>query len=117
MKDVKVSNQVNKHATYYFSYLVTAKLTLTNSMPEIITFDIYDIVTLNCNATGYPMPTIVWLHNSSVVSRTERVEILPNGSLVLRAISSDAGLYVCTASSNSDNMSINVTLKQRKVGE
>lgn len=89
---------------------------ITNSMPKVITFDIYDLVILHCNATGYPKPRITWLHNSRVVSESDRILLLTNGSLVLRALPSDVGLYICTASSNDRTVSINVTLKQRKSG-
>lgn len=88
---------------------------ITNSLPKQIAFDDYDTVTLNCNATGFPKPKVVWHHNSSVVSQTERVRLLPNGSLViLTAILSDVGLYECTASSNDHQVSISVELRQRK---
>jgi len=112
----KVSNS-NKCDILTFSLYYVAKPIITNSLPKMITFDIYDLVTLNCNVTGYPEPKIVWLHNSSVVSQTDKVLLLSNGSLVLReAVMSDAGLYVCTASSNNHHVSISVTLKHKKLG-
>lgn len=90
---------------------------ITNSLPKLITFDDYDLVTLNCNASGYPKPKVVWFHNSSVVSKNDRVLLLSNGSLViLQAEMSDAGFYMCRASSNGHNVSISVTLKQKKLG-
>ena len=92
---------------------------ITNSLPETITFDSYDVLTLNCNAIGYPKPKVVWLHNSTVVSQEDRnrVQLLPNGSLViLSTMPSDAGLYVCMAISEGHNLSISVTLNQRKFG-
>ena len=101
----------------YLNYLIIAEPVITNLLPETITFDSYDALTLNCNAIGYPKPKVVWLHNSSVVTQGNRVQPLANGSLViLSTIPSDAGLYVCMAITNDRNLSISVTLKQRKFG-
>ena len=90
---------------------------ITNLLPRLITFDIHDVLTLNCNASGHPKPKIVWLHNSTVVSETERVLLLSNGSLVIsKAIPSDVGRYKCMAVSNGHNASFIVTLQQKKLG-
>ena len=90
---------------------------ITNLLPKLITFDRHDLLTLNCNATGYPKPKVVWLHNSTVVSETERVLLLSNGSLVIsRAIPSDVGRYKCVAIANGHNASFTVTLREKKLG-
>jgi len=83
----------------------------------MVDFDIYDEVILNCNASGYPKPTVLWFHNSTIVQANSRVLKLSNGSLVLReAVTSDVGLYVCIASSDNDIVTINTTLKLKTPG-
>ena len=90
---------------------------ITNSLPKTILFYSDDILTLNCNAIGYPKPKVVWLHNSTVVSPGNGLLVLSNGSLViLSPIPSDAGLYVCMAINDRQNLSISVTLKWREFG-
>ena len=101
----------------YSTYPVIAEPVIANSLPETILFDSNDALTLNCNAIGHPKPKVVWLHNSTAVSQGNGVLVLPNGSLViLSAVPSDAGLYVCVAISDRQNLSISVTLKQREFG-
>jgi len=83
----------------------------------MVDFDEYDEVILNCNASGYPKPTVLWFHNSTIVQANGRVLVLSNGSLVLReAVTSDVGFYVCIASSDNDIVTINVTLKLKVAG-
>ena len=83
----------------------------------MIDFDVFDEVILNCNASGYPKPAVMWFHNSTIVQANSRVLVLSNGSLVLReAVASDVGIYVCVASSDSDIVAINVTLKLKAPG-
>jgi len=83
----------------------------------MIDFDVLDQVVLNCNASGYPKPSVLWLHNSTEVQASSRILLLSNGSLVLReAVKSDVGHYMCVASSGNDFVSIVVTLKLKIPG-
>ena len=64
--------------------------------------------TLMCNATGYPVPSILWFHNGTAVNgSSNRITIIPQSSSrvslsvlsVSTAVASDAGIYTCNASS------------------
>ena len=61
---------------------------------------------LNCSASGYPEPIISWQQNGEDViamgsGDDDRVEILPNGSLVIWTVMmSDMGSYQCFASNS-----------------
>ncbi len=62
---------------------------------------------LSCRANGYPLPSIVWLHNGSVINDTadERISITVDESepdrtvnsslIILSSILTDSGNYHC----------------------
>ncbi|XP_010790195.1 matrix-remodeling-associated protein 5-like [Notothenia coriiceps] len=60
---------------------------------------------LACEAQGEPKPSITWTKVStgavmSILSRAERFEVLPNGTLVIQNIQlQDRGTYICSAQS------------------
>ena len=63
--------------------------------------------TLMCNATGYPVPSILWFHNGTAVNESNRITITPESSSrvsfsalsVSAAMATDSGTYTCNASS------------------
>ena len=63
--------------------------------------------TLNCNATGNPVPSIKWIRKSA-----GEVTVVSNNSvLVFAAIhGNESGLYQCIASNNIGNDSKNCTV-------
>lgn len=54
-------------------------------------------VTLSCQVSGVPEPSIVWTHDGSVVDEDDRVKLLRGGRQLQVTSShvSDAGIYVC----------------------
>ncbi|KAF3843028.1 hypothetical protein F7725_001877 [Dissostichus mawsoni] len=60
---------------------------------------------LACEAQGEPKPSITWTKVStgavmSILSKAERFEVLPNGTLVIQNIQlQDRGTYICSAQS------------------
>ncbi len=71
-------------------------------------------ITLSCNASGFPAPSIVWNYNGSLLMNDRfnvvTVELdsyrVQSSLSVLLANVSDTGIYTCTAISNVDNSSI-----------
>lgn len=57
-------------------------------------------VILNCQASGFPSPTIQWDHNKQYItneSEDDRFNVFENGTLVLNeARQEDTGTYGCT---------------------
>lgn len=53
--------------------------------------------TLNCNAVAAPKPNTTWYYNDTIpVEIAGRVQVLPNGDLVIAAVKpNDAGKYTC----------------------
>ncbi|XP_019861768.1 PREDICTED: hemicentin-1-like [Amphimedon queenslandica] len=83
-------------------------------------------ITLNCTARGFPVPTITWAHNESLITSTEdEIFIYTNPTSYLRtvlstivinsAMANNTGDYVCIASSpfyNSVNSTVALVLVQ-----
>nr|XP_055041763.1 hemicentin-1 isoform X2 [Misgurnus anguillicaudatus] len=58
-------------------------------------------LTLECKATGHPPPSLTWLKDGSPVTARENLRVLEQGRKIeiLSALPSDAGRYVCMATS------------------
>uniref|UniRef100_A0A8D2B9D0 Hemicentin-1 n=1 Tax=Sciurus vulgaris TaxID=55149 RepID=A0A8D2B9D0_SCIVU len=69
---------------------------------EVVVETISNPVTLTCDATGIPPPTIVWLKNHKPIENSDSLEvhILSGGSKlqIARSQRSDSGNYTCIAS-------------------
>ena len=91
-----------------FSIHSVAPLLLTG--PSAVNATISENFTLSCNASGYPIPTILWTHNSTTLDDTEndRATITPSSGLtsVLSVLTvsmgaiHDSGEYACIVSSS-----------------
>uniref|UniRef100_A0A8C7IHP4 DS cell adhesion molecule like 1 n=1 Tax=Oncorhynchus kisutch TaxID=8019 RepID=A0A8C7IHP4_ONCKI len=54
---------------------------------------------LNCSVEGYPPPKVMWKHQYHTVPLTGRIQIMGNGSLLIRhVLEDDRGYYLCQAS-------------------
>ena len=78
--------------------------------------------TITCEATGYPIPVIVWLNNGSEVNESRLVTDTPVatgvGNLFSMSVSmivrrGDDGVYTCVANNTlgSDNSSVKITVQ------
>lgn len=58
-------------------------------------------VVLKCSPPrGYPVPTITWLQDGSLVSNTSRTFVSAKGNLTISPVTkADQGSYICRASS------------------
>lgn len=67
--------------------------------PESVTVVINNFVSLSCEATGIPPPTLSWLNEKGPVQANSNALIMPGGRTlqILKAKMSDGGKYKCVA--------------------
>ncbi|XP_057580791.1 hemicentin-2 [Hippopotamus amphibius kiboko] len=66
--------------------------------PQDVTVRSGDAVALRCQASGEPMPTVVWLRAGQPLRASRRLRTLPDGTLWLERVDAgDAGAYECVA--------------------
>lgn len=73
----------------------------TLSPPDSLEIVEMQIVFLDCQAEGYPSPTIKWFRDGAEIQSEGRYKIFSNGTLQLQeARQDDAGIYECVAGSS-----------------
>ncbi|XP_002734929.1 uncharacterized protein LOC100329048, partial [Saccoglossus kowalevskii] len=76
------------------------------SGPLDITATVGDIITLTCQATGSPPPSIKWSVNGVPVAKVGRFIVQGNGDLYITSVhKSDSGVYTCTAANGRNTVS------------
>ncbi|XP_055086357.1 matrix-remodeling-associated protein 5-like [Periophthalmus magnuspinnatus] len=91
---------------------ISPRLPIPRSRPRIsdphirsVSYPAEGTAWLHCEAEGEPKPAITWTKVStgavmSVSSRAQRLEVLPNGTLVIQSLQlQDRGTYICSAHS------------------
>ncbi|XP_049335709.1 hemicentin-1 isoform X1 [Astyanax mexicanus] len=65
-------------------------------------------LTLECEAGGHPPPSLTWLKDGSPVNAGNNLQVMEQGRKIqiLNAVPSDAGRYVCVATSSAGEMEI-----------
>ncbi|XP_054077069.1 hemicentin-2 isoform X2 [Rissa tridactyla] len=86
--------------------------------PVLVTTTEGEAVSLQCNATGVPPPTVTWAKGTEPISLSPRYHLDPNGTLLISSSSpGDAGTYFCTATNaagfSSREMQLFVSTKPR----
>ena len=95
---------------FLFSLHTVAPVSLA-SLSDLNVTSVEDNITLTCAASGYPLPSITWTHNGSVVlsGATDRPDFsitnTSSGRMVQSvlyipyAMMNDSGMYACNISS------------------
>ncbi|CAH2087946.1 unnamed protein product [Euphydryas editha] len=93
----RVSNFISSHSTH--------KMILVGHKPQFYTNEETDIefyegavTVLECSASGYPTPTVTWLHNGHRIEET-------SNTYTLQMKTEDIGNYTCIVSNDFGNIS------------
>ncbi|KAK2835266.1 hypothetical protein Q5P01_015750 [Channa striata] len=96
---VCVADSVAGSAEKSFNVNVHVPPTLIGFSAENVTVVVNNFVSLSCEATGFPPPTLTWLNDRGPIQGNPNVLIMPGGRTVqiLKAKLSDGGKYTCVA--------------------
>ncbi|XP_031715320.1 hemicentin-1 isoform X1 [Anarrhichthys ocellatus] len=97
---VCAADNVAGSAEKSFNLNVHVPPTIIGLSPETVTVVVNNFVSLSCEATGFPPPTLSWLHDRGPIqANTNHALIMPGGRTlqILKAKVSDGGKYSCVA--------------------
>ncbi|XP_029988074.1 hemicentin-1 [Sphaeramia orbicularis] len=96
---VCVADNVAGSAEKSFNLNVHVPPTIIGLNPESVTVVVNNFVSLSCEATGFPPPTLSWLNDRGPVQANSNALIMPGGRTlqILKAKVSDGGKYKCVA--------------------
>ncbi|KAG7230562.1 hypothetical protein INR49_025278 [Caranx melampygus] len=96
---VCVADNVAGSAEKSFNLNVHVPPTIIGLSPENVTVVVNNFVSLSCEATGFPPPTLSWLNDKGPIQGNTNALIMPGGRMlqILKAKVSDGGKYSCVA--------------------
>ncbi|XP_060933914.1 hemicentin-1 [Limanda limanda] len=96
---VCVADNVAGSAEKSFNLNVHVPPTIIGLSPENVTVVVNNFVSLSCEATGFPPPTLSWLNDRGPIQGNTNALIMPGGRTlqIQKAKVSDAGKYSCVA--------------------
>ncbi|GCC29770.1 hypothetical protein chiPu_0008212 [Chiloscyllium punctatum] len=96
---VCVAENVAGNTEKYFNLNVHVPPIIMGTSPENMTVVINNFISLMCEATAFPPPSLSWLKDGRPLQSNTNVIILPGGRTVQlpRAKQSDGGKYACLA--------------------
>ncbi|XP_017276034.1 hemicentin-1 isoform X1 [Kryptolebias marmoratus] len=96
---VCVAKNVAGSAEKHFNLNVHVPPTIVGVSPENVTVVVNNFVSLSCEATGFPPPTLSWLNYRGPIQAKTNALIVPGGRTlqILKAKVSDGGKYSCVA--------------------
>uniref|UniRef100_A0A3B5LKZ5 Hemicentin 1 n=1 Tax=Xiphophorus couchianus TaxID=32473 RepID=A0A3B5LKZ5_9TELE len=94
---VCVAENVAGSAEKHFNLNVHSP-TIVGVTPENVTVVVNNFVSLTCEASGFPPPTLSWLNDRGPIQPKSNALIMPSRTLqILKAKVSDGGKYSCVA--------------------
>ncbi|XP_041648005.1 hemicentin-1 [Cheilinus undulatus] len=96
---VCVADNVAGSAEKTYNLNVHVPPTIIGENPETVTVVVNNFVSLSCEATGFPPPTLSWLNERGPIQANTNALIMPGGRTlqILKAKVSDGGKYSCVA--------------------
>ncbi|MBN3312119.1 HMCN1 protein, partial [Atractosteus spatula] len=96
---VCVAENVAGSAEKYFNLNVHVPPSIVGVNPEEVTVVVNNFISLSCEATGFPPPSLSWLKDRRPIQANTNALIMPGGRTlqILRAKLSDGGRYSCVA--------------------
>ncbi|XP_036834633.1 hemicentin-1 isoform X2 [Oncorhynchus mykiss] len=96
---VCVADNLAGSAEKSFNLNVHVPPTIVGASPENVTVVVNNFVSLTCEATGFPPPSLSWVKDRGPVQANTNALIMPGGRTlqILRAKMSDGGMYSCVA--------------------
>ncbi|XP_036375886.1 hemicentin-1 [Megalops cyprinoides] len=96
---VCVAENMAGSAEKSFNLNVHVPPSIVGTNPENVTVVVNNFISLTCEATGFPPPTLSWLKDRRPVQANTNALIMPGGRTlqILRAKISDGGKYSCVA--------------------
>lgn len=84
-----------------FHHSVPPSITASSDGPTDMKVVLSKSLILECAAEGHPPPSLTWLKDGSPVAARDNLRVLEQGRKleILSALPSDAGRYVCVATS------------------
>lgn len=85
-------------------------------LPAEVIVDIYDNVTMECVASGFPKPKIVWLRNGETFNDTIIIHFVVSDIKVSSTLfwghirSTETGVYTCNAVNSAGGVAADVEL-------
>ena len=79
-----------------FFFLITENPTAT-IIPPLMTFQSRDKVTITCQVSGFPVPSVLWYKDDILMEFDKRISMVQSSLVIRDAQMSDAGEYECNA--------------------
>ena len=81
---------------FLFFFLITENPTAT-IIPPLMTFQSRDKVTITCQVSGFPVPSVLWYKDDILMEFDKRISMVQSSLVIRDAQMSDAGEYECNA--------------------
>ena len=79
-----------------FFFLITENPTAT-IIPPLMTFQSRDKVTITCQVSGFPVPSVLWYKDDILMEFDKRISMVQSSLVIRDAQMSHAGEYECNA--------------------